>query len=273
MIWDDILDEGRAAPQEPFVAGTVFQYMSQRHSAPSPPPTPPPWQRTPHRNATRRREPITAETIVDAAVRVLDSDGLDAFSMRRVAEELDTGAASLYWHVGSKDGLLDLLFDRVIGEISVPRPRPKRWQAQLEDVARAMRTTILRHPDILRVSVGRIPMGPNALRFSEQVTAILRAGGVPDRLAVLGQHLLIAAVNGFTLDEVGAPQAGDNAVAPEQGAAMLRDYLTSLPAEQFPNLIAVADYFTITDADERFDLLIELFVDGLAKRAAAERGA
>ena len=170
---------------------------------------PPPWQRLPDRPARRRREPISRDAIVEAALRLLDRDGLDALSMRRVADELGTGAASLYWHVGSKDGLLDLVFDRVIGEQQIPDPDPKRWKEQLKEVARAQREASIRHPYIVRISIGRIPMGPNALSYSERVLAILRAGGVPPRLAVQGQQLLMSAVNGFTLDETGVGEPGD----------------------------------------------------------------
>src|SRR5512132_1614763 len=105
---------------------------------PSHAPPPPPWQRVPLRASGRRRDPLTQEAIVRAALEVLDADGLDGLSMRRVAEELDTGPASLYWHVGSKDGLLDLLFDHVIGEQHVPDPEPERWREQLKEVARTM---------------------------------------------------------------------------------------------------------------------------------------
>ncbi len=177
------------------------QPASSAPAATAEPLPPAPWQRAPQRAARRRREPITQKVIVETALRILDSDGLEALSMRRIAEELDTGAASLYWHVGSKDGLLDLLFDHVIGEQQIPDPDPAHWQEQLKQVARLQRATILRHRDLVAVSLGRIPMGPNALRFSERVLAILRAGGVPDDLAVSGHLLLIAAVNGFTLDE------------------------------------------------------------------------
>ena len=103
---------------------------------------PPPWQRVPQRGARRRRDPLTQEAIVEAALRVLDAEGLDGLSMRRVGEELNTGAASLYWHVGSKDGLLDLIFEHVIGEQEVPDPEPERWEEQLKEVARTMRATI-----------------------------------------------------------------------------------------------------------------------------------
>jgi AcrR family transcriptional regulator len=231
---------------------------------------PAPAQRTPPERKPRRgREPITRELVVETALRLLDRDGLDQLSMRRVAEELDTGAASLYWHVGSKDGLLDLIFDRVIGEITVPDPEPGRWQEQLKEVAHTMRATILRHRDIVRISIGRIPMGPNSLANSERLFAVMRGGGLPDQLAVTGQHLLFAVVNGFTLDETVDLGVGEAAPVDEQAAMQARDYIASLPADRFPNLVAVADHFAFADADARFTLLIDLYVDGLAQRAGA----
>jgi TetR/AcrR family transcriptional regulator, tetracycline repressor protein len=229
----------------------------------------PPWQRAPRRETQRRRDPLTQEAIVEAALRVLDSEGLDGLSMRRVAEELDTGAASLYWHVGSKDGLLDLVLDRVIGEQEVPDPDPEHWEEQLKEVARTMRATILCHRDIVRISIGRVPMGPNALQWSERVLAILRSGGVPDELAVLGHHLLISAINGFTMDETGEGGESPPGQPPlEEMARMVRDYIAALPADRFPNMTALADHYAITDQDLRFELLLDLFVEGLARRAA-----
>jgi len=230
---------------------------------------PPPWQRIPERTPRRTADPLTTEAIVDAAMRVLDAEGLDGLTMRRVADRLGVSAASLYWHVGSKDGLLDLVLERVIGEIETPEPDPARWKEQLKEVAIAMRATILRHRDVVRISIGRIPMGPNSLRFSERVLAILRSGGVPDELAVHGQLLLYSVVNGFTMDETG--QGGEP--PPEQPpieemAKLVRDYMAALPADSFPNLIAVADHFTMTDQDRRFELLIDFYVDGLEKHAS-----
>ena len=234
---------------------------------------PPPFQRVPERGARRRRDPLTREAIVGTALQVLDRDGLSGFSMRRVADELDTGAASLYWHVGSKDGLLDLVFDEVIGEqlADVPDPDPAHWREQFKDVARAARATIRRHRDIVEISIGRVPMGPNALRYTERVLSILRAGGVPDQLAVQSYLLMLSVVNGFTMDEAGYEAETEAGAAPplEEGAAMVGDYLGSLPADQFPNVLEVAPHFADADQDGRFELLLDLFVDGLAKRAEA----
>jgi AcrR family transcriptional regulator len=237
---------------------------------------PPPWQRAPDRPSRRRREPISREAIVTAAIGLLDREGLAALSMRRLAEELGTGAASLYWHVGSKDGLLDLVLDQIIGEAKIPDPDPAHWQEQLKQVARDQRAASLRHPWAVRVSIGRIPMGPNALRYSERILAILRAGGLPPHLAVQGYLLLIATINGFTIDETGVDDGAPAADSPlpidpadlQQVADMARDYIASLPAAVFPTMTALADEFAFSDPDERFELLIDIFVDGLSRRAA-----
>jgi AcrR family transcriptional regulator len=232
---------------------------------------PPPWQRLPDRSSRKRREPISREAIVAAAIGLLDREGLAALSMRRLGEELGAGAASLYWHVGSKDGLLDLVLDEIIGENEVRDPDPARWQEQLKEVARSQRRVCLKHPYVVRVSIGRIPMGPNALRYSERVLAILRAGGLPPRLAVQGYLLLIDTVNGFTMDETGVEDGGTPQLPPDElqkVANMARDYIASLPAEQFPNMTELASEFAFSDPDERFEMLMDIFVEGLAKRAA-----
>jgi TetR/AcrR family transcriptional regulator, tetracycline repressor protein len=123
-----------------------------------------------------------------------------------------------------------------------------------------MRATIARHPAIARVSLGRIPTGPNALQYIERLLAILRSGGLSDKLAVDGSQLLMLVVNGFGLEEnVDASQGA--------GIEMVRDYFGSLPPERFPNLVAVAGELTDVDMDARFELLLGFFVDGLAARA------
>lgn len=231
---------------------------------PEDPVPPPPWQRRP-RDTRGRRAPLDREQIVETALAILDRDGLNELSMRKIADELETGAASLYWHVGSKDELLDLVFDRVIGELHLPAPDPDRWAEQLKDVARAMRDVIARHRDIVRVSMGRFPLGPNALRFTERVLAILRAGGLSDELAVSGSYLLTVVVNGFMLEE--APAEGHQPDADFLQA--VSEYFASLPEDRFPNLVAVAGAYTRDDADERFELLVDLFVEGLVARALA----
>jgi AcrR family transcriptional regulator len=225
----------------------------------------PPWAPQRRGDGQRREHPLTRDAIVETALALLDRDGLDALSMRRVAAELNTGAAALYRHVANKDELLDLLFDRVIGEFEVPPPDPAAWTEQLKDVARQVRAGILRHRDIVRVSMGRFPFGPNGLTFAERLLAILRSGGLPDSTAASAMHLITVVINAYSLEDA-APLGGPDA-SPDETEAMITGYLASLPPDRFPNLVALAPELMAGDLDARFDLLLDLFVDGLARRA------
>lgn len=186
--------------------------------------------------------------------------------MRRVADELGTGAASLYWHFGSKDELLDSVFDRVIGEIGLPAPDPARWQEQVKEVAREMRRVMKDHRDIYKVSLGRYPVGPNALDFAEGMLAILRAGGVPDRASAHATHLLTIYVGAYALEEAAEPRVSGVAIDPSEMLGMIRGYFASLPAGRFPNIVALAEDLTAGDPDEEFEMGLELLVGGLAAR-------
>ena len=86
----------------------------------------PPWRR---RSKKTRRQVLDRDRIVEVALRIIDEEGIDGLSMRRIAEELDTGPASLYAHVSGKEELLDLVLDRVIGEIELPEPDPAHGRA------------------------------------------------------------------------------------------------------------------------------------------------
>jgi AcrR family transcriptional regulator len=147
----------------------------------------PPWKAAPRQRPTRA--PLTREGIVDAALRVLKREGADGLSMRRVAEELGTGPASLYWHVANKDELINLLIDRVASEIELPPPDPARWQQQLKEWVLQARQVFKRYPGVAALTLGRIPVGPNLVRWTEWLLALLRGAGMPDRIAAYAADL------------------------------------------------------------------------------------
>ena len=123
--------------------------MAQSSGPPDLPP--PPW-RTTAKKQPRARVAISQDLIVETAIRVLDAEGLDAVSMRRVAQELETGAASLYAHVANKKELLDLVFDRIVGEIELPAPGPaETWREQIRELGVTMHATLSAHADVARV--------------------------------------------------------------------------------------------------------------------------
>src|ERR1051326_7319273 len=130
----------------------------------------PTWKRT--RQAGNQRPQLSRDVIVDTALRLLDADGLEGVSMRRVAEELGTGPASLYAHVANKEELLDLLHERVVSEVEVPPPDPARWQEQLREVGLRVHEIYSPHRDIAAVSLATVPTGENTLRIAEGMFAI-----------------------------------------------------------------------------------------------------
>ena len=157
-----------------------------------------------------------------------------------------------------------MALDQALAELKVPQPDPGRWAEQLAEVAGQMRAVIGRHRDLVPASVGFLPGGGRALGCHERVLAIMRAGGLPEGRSVAGLYLLWVIVNGFSLEEAPArePQRPGQDLSPEADR-----YFASLPGDRFPNLVAVAGEFAQTDFDERFELLIRIFMDGLAGRA------
>lgn len=222
----------------------------------------PPW-----RSARRKpvRKPLSQALVVDTALEILAKEGLDAVSMRRIAQALDTGPASLYAHIGNKDELVELMFDRVLGEVTVPEPDPANWREQVKTVARAQVRALEANPGIARVVMETlIPVGPNALRLAEGLLAILRAGGLSERQAAFGFDALGLYVKAYAL-EVSRWQAGefDPDELAERGR-QVEEYISSLPPNSFPNLLAIGPLFGEETAVERFDFALEVFLRGLA---------
>jgi AcrR family transcriptional regulator len=226
----------------------------------------PPWRAAPRQRPARA--PLTREAIVDAAFRVLDRDGAAGLSMRRVAEELGTGAASLYWHVENKDALIDLVIDRVAGQIPLPEPDPEHWQEQARAWLLEVRRVFHQHPGVAALTLGRIPVGPNLVRWTEWTLSLLRGAGIPDRIAAYAGDLL-----GLYLGATGyeatlpAPSATGEPLQPEEAVAMVRGYYESLPAEQFPNVLATLDELFSGGPEERFELGVDVILRGLASYA------
>ncbi|WP_017595279.1 TetR/AcrR family transcriptional regulator [Nocardiopsis potens] len=129
----------------------------------------------------RREQPaLSREQIVAEAVRLLDGEGLDALSMRRLGGRLNAGATSLYRHVANRDELLELVVDEVYGEIEAPpADTPEEWRGAAAVCARSARSVVLRHPWIAPLigQIGMAYLGPNVMRLHEGMLALFEAGG------------------------------------------------------------------------------------------------
>jgi len=223
----------------------------------------PAWWRSPRGAATRT--PLTRDAIVEAALRVLDRDGLDGVSMRAVAEELGTGAASLYWHVQNKDALLGLVIDRVVGEIELPPPEPHRWKEQLKEHLRQSLAVLRGHRDIARFTIGRIPIGPNLMRIIEWQLGLMRAAGLPERTCAYAGDLFGLFVGTYGVEESMGMQSPTGEPMPvEQVLDLFRGYLESLPADRFPNINALMNELIGGSPEERFEFGLDVLIQGLA---------
>ena len=208
-----------------------------------------------------------------AALHVLDAEGLDAVTMRRVAEQLDTGPASLYAHVSDKDDLVDALLDLIIGELDISdRPDPQRWQDQLKQWVRDTRTLFARHNDIARASLGRVPTGVNALPVVEWTLAVLKAGNVPDQVAAWSADILALYAGAVAYEEsIERVTIGDEAAAAAYHENIHRTFQSLDPAE-FPVMFALSDALVAGGGDERFEFGLDLLVRGIASTVPGRRG-
>jgi AcrR family transcriptional regulator len=203
--------------------------------------------------------------VVDAAFKVLASGDAAGLSMRRVAQELGVSVSSLYWHVANKDALID----RVASQVPLPEPDPGRWQEQIREWALEVRRVFRHYPGVAALTLGRIPVGPQLVRWAEWTLALLRGGGVPDTIAAYAGDLLGLYLGATDYEATLAPPQSPTGepLSAEQLVAMLRGYFESLPPDQFPNVHAVIDQLFEGGPDERFELGLDVILRGLASYA------
>lgn len=242
-----------------FVSGTLFAM----NATPDRPVPEPPWKRAPRGRPARA--PLTQDAIVEAALRVLRQVGADGLNMRRIAEELGASPASLYWHVASKDELINLVVDRVVGEIQTPPPDPEHWREQLKDWMLQAREVLKRYPGVAALTLGRVPVGPHLVQRTEWLLALLRGAGIPDKIAAYAGDLGGLYLGASAYEEgLPMPSPTGEDLPIEKIIGMFRAYYESLPADQFPNVHAALDELFSGGPDERFELGLDVIIRGLA---------
>jgi AcrR family transcriptional regulator len=214
---------------------------------------------------------LSREAIVAAALRVIDEEGVDAVTMRRIGQELGTGGASLYAHIDGKDELLELVYDEVCGEIPTIEADPKHWQEQLKEYLRQWHRILLSHRDLARVGLGRVPTGPNSLVGMECTLSIMRAGKLDDAVIGYGADLLAAYVMGSAYE--GSIWMSGKAATQEVSEDYHREletYFSNLPADRFPTLISLIPALLgdpEEDSEARFEFGLDVLLRGLVARS------
>lgn len=209
------------------------------------------------------KPPITVARIMTEAFRLIETDGYEALTMRKVAAALQTGPASLYAHVRNKAELDELLISEVCARIPVPQPDPARWTEQMLDVCRALRDEYLRYPGISRAALAAAPNSLDALRLSEGMLGILLAAGVTPRSAAWAIDAAFLYVSAYCFE---VSLRHDPATGTDQRVldrAALADRYRLLPADRFPNTVAHLDELTSGEGHERFEFTLTALLGGL----------
>jgi AcrR family transcriptional regulator len=211
------------------------------------------------------KPPLSEEAVVDAALAILKSEGLEAVTMRRVGAALDTGAASLYVYVAGREGLLLAMQDRVFATVELEAPDPARWRAQLHLLLARMHRALVAHPGIAATAMAEPPKTEAALLLVENLLGILLAGGLDPQDAAWGADVFALLVN-YAAMEADVRRADHE----EQADELYRNF-TALPPDRFPLITAHAAQLIAGDPAERFRVSIDVVIDGLLARASRAR--
>ncbi|GGK84062.1 TetR family transcriptional regulator [Sphaerisporangium melleum] len=224
------------------------------------------------RAAPAREQPaLSRDQIVRAAIDLLDAEGLDALSMRKLGARLGAGATSLYWHVAHKDELLELVLDEVYSEVLVPGPEAAAgWQDTVAAFAYGLREAILRHPWSVAL-VGVMPsIGPNALTAAGRLTQAMENAGFTGLTLDYAVSAVLAYTLGATTPEAGwVTTVGRSSGDAEEWMTNMRDQL-KVAAADHPEMLARFDGYLCLDLDRTrhlaFDYGLSALLDGLRHR-------
>jgi AcrR family transcriptional regulator len=223
---------------------------------------PPPKRDSPPASGARTR--LSREIVLTTALALVDSEGLDALTMRRLGHELGRDPMSLYRYAANRAALLDGVTELVLNELAI-FPNDPDWQAQLRKIAHDLRLLALRHPNVVPLLVTRplsTPLGMRplgTLRPLEQILSLLTDAGFEPADALHVYRAYYGFLYGHILNEL-----QEFIVDPEENEALLRLGLHRLPAKDFPRLRALGPVLADYDGAAELDQGISILLSGLA---------
>ncbi len=227
------------------------------------------WSRPPR----KERATLTREQIVSEALRLLDSEGIEALSMRKLAARLEAGATSIYWHVANRDELIELIIDEVYGELEAPDPDDATdWRPAIWRVAHDIRSGIVRHPWMVSVldHLAAVHMGPNALRLSERLIALFQSAGFELREAERALTTVTGYVTGIAMAEAAFRNWLVRHGQSEQDWLAESQRVAQQATENYPRLRELVASYEGVDVqkamDDDFEYGLDCVLDGLQAR-------
>jgi AcrR family transcriptional regulator len=202
--------------------------------------------------------PLNRERVLSTALRLADEEGLEALSMRKLAEVLGVKAMSLYNHVANKDDLLDGIVDRVISEIEVPNLQLD-WKTAMRRRANSAHDILLRHPWATMPIVSRINVGPAMLRYVDATLGCLVEAGFSFEMADHAWNAIDSHIYGFTLQELNFP------LESSEYSEVAASFIPMISPEQYPYMNQLSQRVINGSYDglHDFEFGLELILDGL----------
>lgn len=201
---------------------------------------------------------LTRQGIIDAALAVMRAEGLGKATMRRIADALDTGPASLYVYVRNTEDLHAQILDALLGSLSPPAAAGT-WRGRLHAVLEGYMALLRRYPELARMAMSTMPSGPHYLALVERLLALLAEGGIPDRQAAWGVDLLLlhATANALEKAEWGRSERFDGEFS------ALTEAVASVDATTHPNLARLGGGL-MTGGPARGAWQLDVLLNGLA---------
>jgi AcrR family transcriptional regulator len=208
---------------------------------------------------------LTRAAVVAAAVAIADRDGLTAVSIRRVAAELGIRPMSIYTHIASKDNLIDLMLDEVIGEVLLPEPLPDDWREALRQIAHRSHDAFVAHTWTLEAFGQRPRFGPNTLRHVEQTLAAAALTGLDHEAAAI----VLSVVDEYTLGH-----AMRVLLVPDEDGlrATIEQMLRTADPDAFPHLARATAGAVLGPHQGAFEAGLEALLDGFERTLLAPEG-
>lgn len=216
-----------------------------------------------------RRRVLTREQVVAEALTVIGAAGLDGLSMRALATRLGVVPGALYRHVRNKEQLHDLVLDEVLAEVDCEVDQNLAWTEQVKVLAHRLGKVLENHPGVAALLKTRDPLGPHSLALAEAFLAPLHAAGLSDRQTGLAFCLLYDYTLGFALS--GPSSVNEQRVRDTATRNRLHKFLHTLPADEFPTLVALGEHVWLDNRHERFAAGLDTLVTGL-ETARRQRG-
>jgi AcrR family transcriptional regulator len=212
------------------------------------------------------KPPLSRAVITAAALELVRQEDLESVTLRKVADRLDTGPASLYVYVANRDELLERVLDQVLSEVSAVRVESRRWQARLVELFSGMLAALDRYPGIAQVGLGSLVSSPAGLAIEENALALMRAGGVPDQAAAWACDALLlytfAHAVEHAIERRRVPATPQQKSPDTDSIAHHRELLASLPEDRYPHLKQMAVTMTTGDDRQRFEFGLKALLQG-----------